>query len=161
MTLLVYLLQQLFHLSSIYPSNPLFKLFMYHSCSYVYPFIHLSIHLSIHIHRYMYINTFIHPSNFLYVQSVIPSNHLFIHHLFMYIFICLCHYVHILYLLSLYLYLINRYNGIKHLKVIQHEDKYGFSVPCNYSESIIHYSENSLETHNPKLTTTLAYPLNS
>ena len=57
-----------------------------------------------------------------------------------------------------------RYNGTKHLKVVQHDGKYGFSVPCLYSsllELIVHYSENSLETHNPKLTTTLAYPLNS
>jgi phosphoinositide-3-kinase regulatory subunit len=54
------------------------------------------------------------------------------------------------------------YNGIKHLKVVQDTSgKYGFSVPCSFhslSELIIHYSVNSLETHNPKLTTTLAFP---
>ena len=154
---------------------------MYHSCSYIYPFIHLSIHHSIHIHRYMYINTFIHPSIFLskfidtctlihsfihpsfYMSS--QSFHLIIYSSIIYSSVYAIMYIFLsIYLLSLSFYLINRYNGIKHLKVIQHEDKYGFSVPCNYSsllELIIHYSENSLETHNPKLTTTLAYPLNS
>ncbi|XP_019854198.1 PREDICTED: phosphatidylinositol 3-kinase regulatory subunit gamma-like [Amphimedon queenslandica] len=56
------------------------------------------------------------------------------------------------------------YQGIKHLKVVQDSNKYGFSVPCNYSsliDLVLHYSENSLETHNPKLTTTLAYPVYS
>ncbi|XP_041378873.1 phosphatidylinositol 3-kinase regulatory subunit alpha-like, partial [Gigantopelta aegis] len=49
------------------------------------------------------------------------------------------------------------YNGIKHLKVVYDGTKYGFSSPCVYKsllELVIHYSENSLETHNPKLTTT-------
>ena len=56
------------------------------------------------------------------------------------------------------------YFGIKHLKVVQDSNKYGFSVPCVYGslmDLILHYSENSLETHNPKLTTTLAYPVYS
>ncbi len=56
------------------------------------------------------------------------------------------------------------YNGIKHLKVVEQDGKYGFSVPCNYSslpDLIVFYSENSLETHNPTLTTTLTFPLNS
>ena len=56
------------------------------------------------------------------------------------------------------------YNGLKHLKVVRDDDKYGFSVPCRYNSLlglILHYSENSLETHNPKLTTTLTYPIYS
>lgn len=54
------------------------------------------------------------------------------------------------------------YNGMKHLKVFQHNGKYGFSVPCNYKslmELVLHFSENSLVQHNPGLHTTLQFPV--
>lgn len=43
-------------------------------------------------------------------------------------------------------------------------NKYGFSSPCTYNtlmDLVLHYSENSLEQHNPNLTTTLKFPLNA
>ena len=56
------------------------------------------------------------------------------------------------------------YDGIKHIKVVQDGEKYGFSVPCQFLsllELVLYYSDISLETHNPVLTTTLAYPINT
>ncbi len=55
-----------------------------------------------------------------------------------------------------------RYSGIKHLKVVTLNDKFGFSVPCtsnSLEELILRYKEISLEQHNPGLTTTLKYPV--
>ena len=51
---------------------------------------------------------------------------------------------------------------MKHLKVFQHNGKYGFSVPCNYKsllELVLHFSENSLVQHNAGLHTTLQFPV--
>jgi hypothetical protein len=54
------------------------------------------------------------------------------------------------------------YNGFKHLKVFQHNGKYGFSVPCSHKslmELVVHFSEHSLVQHNPGLHTTLQFPV--
>uniref|UniRef100_A0A1X7VM49 SH2 domain-containing protein n=1 Tax=Amphimedon queenslandica TaxID=400682 RepID=A0A1X7VM49_AMPQE len=54
------------------------------------------------------------------------------------------------------------YNGIKSLKVVQDSNRYGFAIPCCYDsllDLVLHYSEKSLEIHNPILTTTLAFPV--
>ena len=64
-------------------------------------------------------------------------------------------------LLNILFFLLS-YNGIRHLKVVQDDNKYGFSVPCRYNslqDLILYYSENSLEPYNPNLTTTLAFPV--
>jgi len=57
-----------------------------------------------------------------------------------------------------------RYKGQKHLKVVMSGEKYGFSSPCTYDslmDLVLHYSHNSLEQHNPNLTTTLKFPINA
>lgn len=54
------------------------------------------------------------------------------------------------------------YNGEKHLKVLQQDGKYGFSIPCTHKtllDLVLHYSERSLVQHNPSLPTTLDHPL--
>ena len=51
---------------------------------------------------------------------------------------------------------------MKHIKVFQHNGKYGFSVPCNYKslmELVLHFSDHSLVQHNPGLHTTLQFPV--
>ena len=58
-----------------------------------------------------------------------------------------------------------RYNGIKHLRILKRHNMYGFNVKnCVYSsllELVVYYAHHSLDTHNPALTTTLAYPYNA
>lgn len=58
----------------------------------------------------------------------------------------------------------SRYNGLKHLKVVQLNGKFGFSVPCTHKtlmDLVLHYSEHSLVSHNPSLPTTLEHPLHA
>lgn len=53
---------------------------------------------------------------------------------------------------------------MKHIKVFQHNGKYGFSVPCTFKslmELVLHFSENSLVQHNPGLHTTLQFPVDN
>ena len=56
-----------------------------------------------------------------------------------------------------------RFNGIKHLRVLKYQNMFGFNIMnCTYPtliDLVLYYSRHSLDTHNPTLTTTLAYPL--
>lgn len=59
---------------------------------------------------------------------------------------------------------INCQGTTNHCIILQTETGYGFSEPFNIYESLMalvkHYSQNSLEEHNDKLTTTLRWPVN-
>ena len=73
-----------------------------------------------------------------------------------------CVYTHLLSLGYFLLLFVCRYNGFKHIKVFQHNGKYGFSVPCSHKslmELVLHFSEHSLVQHNPGLHTTLQFPV--
>lgn len=65
-------------------------------------------------------------------------------------------------LYTFHLFITYSYNGEKHLKVLQQDGKYGFSIPCTHKtllDLVLHYSERSLVQHNPSLPTTLDHPL--
>lgn len=56
------------------------------------------------------------------------------------------------------------FGSMKHIKVFQSPNGFGFSAPFDFPtlrDLIVHYSEESLEKHNPDLPTTLAYPINT